>query len=279
MERGDYKLHSVKGYLSTLFIIEYQHGMLLPDCGAPGDVARLESYCREVIGRPMTDIKLAMVSHMHPDHAGGAHLLRGRYGIPLAAHYGIDGAYPGFAGLMQHKLERFMTRRMAQLRKMPRESLRFPRMLHPDYRLYNGDPLPFFEDWQAFWIPGHTMFDMGIYHPSDRILYVVDMFNEVKGRYFLPFQVLYHAEMEASIERVSALGASKIMLAHGIGQNVMPMDPEQFLALRDQVWLPPNRIARYVYRRTWLSPVWRDYRRQCRAEGKPVMPRGFFHMS
>ncbi|MGE5449990.1 MAG: MBL fold metallo-hydrolase, partial [Methanomassiliicoccales archaeon] len=101
-----FKLHQIEGYISTIFLVEYPYGMLLLDCGCAGDVAKIEAKCVE-LGRPLSDIKLAVATHAHPDHLGGAAKLRRKYAIPIAAHPEIDLWYRGAGGFIQHKVDSF----------------------------------------------------------------------------------------------------------------------------------------------------------------------------
>jgi glyoxylase-like metal-dependent hydrolase (beta-lactamase superfamily II) len=93
-----FTIHIIEGYISSLYLVEYDDGMLLLDGGCVNDVKRIEDYCKLVLNRSPSDIKLAVVSHMHPDHAGGAVALRKKYGIAIAAHKDVDLWYSGVGG-------------------------------------------------------------------------------------------------------------------------------------------------------------------------------------
>ena len=90
-----YVLHAVDGYISTLYLLEYENGLLLLDSGCRGDVARIEKFCRTRLQRSISDIRLCVVTHMHPDHAGGAFILRRRFNIPIAAPQHTERWYAG----------------------------------------------------------------------------------------------------------------------------------------------------------------------------------------
>ncbi|HPX92532.1 MAG TPA: MBL fold metallo-hydrolase, partial [Spirochaetota bacterium] len=70
------KIHKIKGYINSVFIAEYDHGLLLMDGGSPADVELIENFCKDTLKRDVRDIKLSVVSHMHPDHSGAAPILR-----------------------------------------------------------------------------------------------------------------------------------------------------------------------------------------------------------
>ena len=277
MGGGDFTLHRIKGYISIIYLVEYQHGMLLLDCGVRGDVQRIAEFCQNQLQRPMTDIKLAVASHYHPDHGGGAHLLREQYGITLAAHPVIDQWYSGVGGFIQHKLDSYMAQTLAKAAQIPREKLNYPRTMKPDLLLLDGSTLPGFEDWQVLWTPGHTACDICVYHQASGTLCIFDMINCVKGYYHLPLPVLMHEEMAASFDRLSTIPTKQVLIAHG-ADAALQMQPEDFIAMRDKLWLPTAPLSRYAYRMTWSSTFWRHYRKQKKAEGKAVLPPGFWRM-
>jgi hydroxyacylglutathione hydrolase len=58
--------------------------VVVVDCGTPGGERRIERALRGV-GRSMADVSLILVTHGHPDHAGGAAAFRRLSGAPIAA--------------------------------------------------------------------------------------------------------------------------------------------------------------------------------------------------
>ena len=76
--------------INTLFIAEYEDSLLLLDGASPADIEVIEKFCTETLHRPVSDIKIAIVSHMHPDHSGAAPLLRKKYGTKITAYKNID---------------------------------------------------------------------------------------------------------------------------------------------------------------------------------------------
>lgn len=272
MERAEYALHRIKGYVTTLYLIEYEHGLLLLDCGTRGDAGRVAEYCERELKRSVQDIKLAVASHYHPDHGGRAHILRRQYGIPLAAHPDIDAWYRGCGGFIQHKLDTYMTQKLAKAMQLPTESLQYPRKIKPDYLLTDGSAVPFFEDWQVLWTPGHTACDITLYHPTSGLLCIFDLLNCVKkDHYQLPLLVLMHAEMVESFNKLAALPVEQVLVSHGPSGG-MSLKSEDFLAMREKVWLPPVPLARYTYNRSWFNTYWRRYRHRLKASGQPVYP-------
>ena len=248
-----FTVHMIEGYISSIYLVEYDDGMLLLDGGCINDVKRIEDYCKRVINRPLSDIKLTVVSHMHPDHAGGAATLRSKYSIPIAAHKNVDLWYSGLGGLLQHKLDCYMAMGVARKNKRKREHMLFYPIIHPDFLLDDLQVLPFFEDWGALHTPGHTLHDIVLYHQKEALLYIADMVCDVKGKMLLPLPVLAPPQMENSYDKLASLNSSTLLMAHG-GVKQMEDTSALFLSMKEQLKQPPNPIMRKVYRLSTFTP-------------------------
>lgn len=70
------------GYDSTnYYVIDFQGGNLLIDCGWPGTLPKFSATLKRK-GISLNEIKYLLVSHLHPDHAGLAQELKNQ-GIKL----------------------------------------------------------------------------------------------------------------------------------------------------------------------------------------------------
>lgn len=98
LDLNSLRIHQLEGYIQNITLIEQEGRLLLFDSGCINDVKRIKRYCRESLKRSPADIKLTAVTHIHPDHAGGAVCLRKKFGIPIAAHKDVDRWYRGWAG-------------------------------------------------------------------------------------------------------------------------------------------------------------------------------------
>ena len=210
-----FTLHRVQGYIATLYLIEYQDRVLLRDGGARYDAVRIEEYMRRNMGRPPGDLSLALVTHMHPDHAGGAPLLRRRFQTPIAAHAEIDLWYRGFRGVSQHLVDTLLGHYSARQQFGKLERAWYPRRLKPDFLLADGQALPHFSDWRAYAAPGHTLYDMVFYHAKEELLYVGDLVIKFGEKVVLPFPTLFPELMEVTLKRMAGFPVKKILLAHG----------------------------------------------------------------
>ena len=253
MKLHSFTIHVIEGYISSIYIVEYDDGMLLLDSGCVNDVKRIEDYCKQVINRPLGDIKLAIVSHMHPDHAGGAAALRSKYGIPIAAYKDVDRWYSGLGGSLQHKLDCYMALGVARANKRNRERILFKPIIHPDYLFDDLQVLPFFNDWAVLHTPGHTQHDIVLYHQQEDLLYIGDIICEVKGKMLLPLPVMFPAQMENSYNKLASLNPTTILMAHG-GVKQTENASSLFLSMKEQLSQPPNSLMRRVYRLSVFSP-------------------------
>ncbi len=240
MNESLFTLHQVKGYIATIYLIEYRDKVLLLDGGARHDAARIEACFAQVMQRPMSDLKLSLVSHMHPDHAGGAPLLRRQFAIPIAAHYEIDRWYRGSRGVAQHLIDTLLGHYSARQQFGRLERAWYPRRLEPDYRLYDRETLPLFPDWIAYAAPGHTLHDMVFYHPQEKLLYVGDLIIMVGEKIVLPFPTLFPELMADSLKRMAELEVNKLLFAHG---GVLEIEDANtfFTGLLNLVGMPNRR--------------------------------------
>ncbi|MEA1923730.1 MAG: MBL fold metallo-hydrolase [Pseudomonadota bacterium] len=210
-----FTLHQIKGYIATLYLVEYFGQVMLLDGGSRYDAVRIEKYMSREMGCSPVEISLALVTHMHPDHAGGAPVLRRRFGTKIAAHVDIDQWYRGFRGAGQHILDTLLGHYSARQQFGKLERAWYPRRLKPDYRLIDGQPLPGFPDWRAYAAPGHTLYDMVFYHSEEELLYAGDLVIKVGEKIVLPFPTLFPELMTASLKRMARLPVKKLLLAHG----------------------------------------------------------------
>ena len=63
------KIHTLSGYIQHIYLAEHEHGLLLLDGCSRADVETVSQFITETLHRPLSDLKLIVVTHMHPDHA------------------------------------------------------------------------------------------------------------------------------------------------------------------------------------------------------------------
>lgn len=215
MENDSYTIHQVSGRIGYITVIEYKTKILLIDTGSKKDYRFLEHFILHELKRKMTDIKLVVVSHVHPDHSGGTHALKKKHGRIVAGHPDLDRWYSGFGGRMQQVADVVFAHITAMKTGAPVRRFWFKRKVRPDYLLKDGEPLPFFEEWMAFYTPGHTTHDISFYHEKSKTLYAGDMIVYINSSYHLPYGLALPDSMEASLKKVSSLKVDTLILPHG----------------------------------------------------------------
>lgn len=209
------KLHQIDGYIQSIYLVEYRYGLLLLDGCCRADIPILLNFISDKLNRPAKDLKLVIVTHMHPDHAGGAHRLRKLTGCSIAAANVQGQWYQGIDGALMHWTDLLLANWVSRRMKKPHKNLWYSAKLKPDYLLDDQEHLPGFPEWQALSTQGHTDRDLSLYHPDSGQVYVADLMVQVKGRYIPPFPVFYPKRYRSSIEKVIALSPTRVLLAHG----------------------------------------------------------------
>ncbi|MCU0846876.1 MAG: MBL fold metallo-hydrolase [Spirochaetes bacterium] len=247
----EFKIHKITGQIENIFIAEYETGLLILDGGSRGDASRIERFIKYSLGKSAADIRLCVVSHVHPDHAGGALLLRKNYGIPIAAHRVIDMWYSGMGGFFQHLLDTIFADAVSLKMGRPFRRMWRPRKINPDFLLDDGSVLPFFTDWRVIHSPGHTTHDIVLHNENKSILYAADIILRVNGRLMPPFPVPLPDLFKKSLEKLSTLDVNRILLAHGDAEE---KGSDIFLKILPPIRNVKNLTLRLVKPFTELSP-------------------------
>jgi glyoxylase-like metal-dependent hydrolase (beta-lactamase superfamily II) len=225
MNEYSFSVHEVKGFIASVFIAEYKDKILILDGGSRVDAVRIKRYVETVLKRPFSDVLLIVSTHPHPDHAGGANLLRKWFKTPIAAHKDFDKWYRGAGGFIQHKFDTFLAHYSAKKNKGRFERMWYPRKLRAEYKLQDKQYLPFFEDWQTVYIPGHTAYDIALYNKPTGVLVIGDIVILLKNKFHLPIPVSFKEKMKKSLLVLDKLNATQILMAHG---GIINNPPEDF---------------------------------------------------
>ncbi len=256
-ENPGFRIHLIKGYISNIYLVEYPSSLLLLDSGSISDTHEIRRYCENICARPMSDITLCAVSHMHPDHAGGAVRIREKFGIPVAAFHTIDNWYSGITGLIQHSLDCMMELFVGKSIGKKLKSVYFGRKLRPDYPIFKDGPLPLFSDWEVVHIPGHTLHDIALFNKKEKILHAGDAVLSVNGRFRMPLPVYFKRAMRASYEKLSGLEVSIVLPGHG---DVIRADDHHglFTHMSGLIDEPKSLMSTTVHRISLFTPaVWK----------------------
>ncbi len=220
---SDFKLHVYRGYVQNNFLAEYEHGILLIDGASRPDLQGIKRFVEKEMGRKKEDVRLVAVTHCHPDHAGGAGLIRADFGVPVAAPHDIDAWYSGPGGVAQHISDTLQSNLMAKKLKVRPKLNHYQRKLRPDFRLYDRSSLPYFPDWRVIHAPGHTSHNIILYNKANSLLYLADTVINSNGKYLPPVPVLYPRAMKDTIGLIMDMKPQRLLLAHS-NQGIMEYD-------------------------------------------------------
>ena len=224
------KLHLLEGYIQQILLAEYPDKLLLLDGCCRADVSQIKHFINDTLGRPLSDLQLVVVTHMHPDHAGAAHKLREVTGCKIASA-NVEGQwYSGFDGKLMHITDLLLTRYVANKKKQRQRWLWYSSKLKPDFTLNDKDYLPGFDDWQALATQGHTDRDLSLHHLPSNKVYIADLIVTTRKGFIPPFPIFYPERYQQSVKKIAQLNASSIILAHGGEVNLSAQQFEQVLA-------------------------------------------------
>ncbi|MBT0586088.1 MBL fold metallo-hydrolase [Alteromonas oceanisediminis] len=224
------QLHQLNGYIQNILLVEYEHGLLLLDGCCRADVDSVARFITDELNRPLTDLKLVVVTHMHPDHAGGAHQLRRISGCRIACHPKAPRWYRGLMGKFAHLTDVGLTYWVAGRIGKPKKHIWYASTLRPDFVLDDEQTLPEFPDWQVLYTPGHTDHDLSLWHAESRQVYVADLVVFVKKRLVPPYPVCHPNQYKASLRRLEALAQPMVYFAHVKPRILRKTDIDEVIA-------------------------------------------------
>jgi glyoxylase-like metal-dependent hydrolase (beta-lactamase superfamily II) len=239
------KLHLIKGYIQSIYLAEYPEKLLLLDGCCRADVKLVEDYICQVLNRPMSDLKLVIVSHMHPDHAGAAQVLRNRHSCLIASMNSARHWYHGWQGVCGHLIDLLLAYYVVKAHQQPFKNLWYKRKLVADHGLEDNQYLPGFDDWQVIYTPGHTDRDISLYHAKSKQVYVGDTILKVKGRFIVPFPICHPNQYKRSLIRLKELKVQKYLMAHG---EISEINDNAFKQLQTAAPLQPRRYSYFIKR-------------------------------
>lgn len=208
------KLHTLSGYIQHIYLVEDNAGLLLLDGCSRADVDMVCGYITQTLGRPLNDLKLIVVTHMHPDHAGGAMRLRERTGAQVAAHPKASNWYSGIAGRTAHSIDLLLTLWVASRIGKPKAPVWYNPILAPDLMVKDGQRLPQFSDWQVMYTPGHTDHDLSLVHLPTKQAYIADVLVKVKGELVPPYPLCHPNQYRESLKMLAQSQIDTFFCAH-----------------------------------------------------------------
>lgn len=208
------KIHTLSGYIQHIYLAEDSEGLLLLDGCSRADVDKVCLYITKTLGRPLSDLKLIVVTHMHPDHAGGAMRMRKRTGAQVASHPKAAAWYKGLGGRTAHIIDLLLTWWVADRIGKAKESIWYNPILAPDILLKDKQSLPIFANWQVIYTPGHTDHDLSIMHVPSKQAYIADVLVRVKGKLVPPYPLCHPNQYRESLKTLAQSPIDTFFCAH-----------------------------------------------------------------
>ena len=205
----------LEGYIQSMYLAIYPDRILLLDGGCRPDVAMVLDYIKSTLQRPITDLKVVVVTHMHPDHAGGANKFREKTGCLIVSADKEHQWYSGFGGRAMHFVDINLAHYVARRQGRSPKNLYYSAHIKPDIRVKEGDFVPEFNEWQVLETPGHTDRDLSLFHIPSRQIYTADLIIKLRHKFVAPFPIYDPKVYIQSLQRVRDLQPSMVMMAHG----------------------------------------------------------------
>lgn len=205
---------AIEGYIQTTYMAVYPDKLLLLDSGCRCDVDSILRYITEVLKRPVEQLKTVMVTHMHPDHAGGAKLLKQKTGCQIVSAKSEKAWYQGILGRVAHLNDLGLTYYVASKQGKSVANVWYDPILKVDIEVQDGDPIPNFEDWIVLETPGHTDRDLSLWHAQTKQAYTADLILMIRDKFVSPYLITLPDAYRASLNKIRALNPEVIILAH-----------------------------------------------------------------
>lgn len=210
------KIHQINGFIQSMYLVESEEGLLLLDSGTRYDVKVVTDFIQKKLKRNVSDLKLVIVTHAHPDHSGGAAFFQ-KMGIKIAAPYNLNNWYKGLSGLCTYWVDILLTYLVATRKRGKKnifENIIFPRKIKIDYSLRDQDLIPGFEKWSVIKASGHTSLDISIYLKECATAYVADNIIVSKNKVFSPYPLFEPESYKKTIQKYIDLGIKHFLMAH-----------------------------------------------------------------
>ena len=220
---------AVEGYIQTTYMAVYPDKLLLLDSGCRCDVDKILAYITDTLKRPVEQLKTVMVTHMHPDHAGGAKLLQQKTGCQIVTAMSDKPWYLGIWGRVAHLNDLRLTYYVASRQGKSITNVWYNPILKADINVQDGDRVPNFEDWIVLETPGHTDRDLSLWHPQSKQAYTADLILLIKNKFVSPYLITLPDAYRASLNKVKALQPTMLLLAHGKRAEISDEDFERLI--------------------------------------------------
>ena len=231
---------AIEGYIQTTYMAVYSDKLLLLDSGCRCDVDKILAYITDTLKRPVEQLKTVMVTHMHPDHAGGAELLKQKTGCQIVTAMSNKPWYHGVLGRIAHLNDLGLTYYVANRQGKSVTNVWYNPILKADVSVQEGDPVPNFEDWVVLETAGHTDRDLSLWHSQSKQVYTADLILIIKNKFVSPYLITLPDAYRASLNKVKALQPETLLLAH---DKRVKMSDEDFEKLIERTPKEPRETT------------------------------------
>ena len=173
--------------------------VLLVDAGMKGSMGLIQSGLHE-LGISDDDVTGVVVTHYHPDHAGGVNELVYGRDISVMAHR-LDARILAGAVEQPNPFQRGI---VARLTAPVMERVNTP-LTPVDTELEDGDTIPFDFLVQVVHTPGHTAGSIALFLPDKKVLIVGDALQYRLGRKLTPPAAAVTQDPEQAMESLRKL--------------------------------------------------------------------------
>ena len=163
-----------------VFLIVLPEGVTVIDAGFPGTMALVEEGLKELKRRP-EDIHDVLITHCHPDHAGGLADMKRATGASVWMHAADADMVDRGMAFRRFKVAPGL-RNWWFVNRVIKKS---PSTYEPaavEHRVTSDETLPLAGGIKAIWTPGHSAGHMVFLWPGDGgVLFLGDAANNVRG--------------------------------------------------------------------------------------------------
>lgn len=211
----------------NVFVLEDTDGLTLIDACFPGSKDKIFAALQKAGKNPL-DIKRLILTHCHPDHAGGAAEMHQATGARVYAH--VDDAPPIEQGAILNRprhLSPGMLNWLLYQLFIKRASHLFPAVA-VDEKLRDGDVLPLAGGLQVIHTPGHSTGHIALLLRQEGVLIAGDLCANMMG---LDYSTVYE---DRELGRQSILKAAGFAFDHAVFGHGGPLLQDANTKLRQK---------------------------------------------